>query len=57
MIVSPIINVRLDDSVNIIVKDSIVYNYVDTTIYNKVYKIDTIYYSGDEIKKLKFKKN
>jgi len=55
--VSPIINVRLDDSVNIIVKDSIVYNYVDTTIYNKVYKIDTTYYSNDEIKKLKLKKN
>jgi predicted transcriptional regulator len=55
--VSPTISIRLDDSVNIIVRDSVVYNYVDTIIYKEVYKIDTTYYNSDEIKKLKLKKN
>lgn len=54
---SVVLNIIEKDSVSIIIRDSIVYNYVDTTIYKKVYKIDTVVYSADEIKKLKIKKD
>jgi len=60
-VISQIINVKLEDSVelNIIQKDSIVYNIVekDSVVNKIVYKIDTVYYNSDEIKKLKLKNN
>lgn len=57
---SLVYNIIMEDSVeyNIMMKDTIVYNiiYVDSIVKRTVYKIDTLYYDSDEIKKIKLKK-
>jgi len=42
---------------NVIEVDSIVYNiiYVDSIVRRTVYKIDTVYYDKDDVKKIKLK--
>ena len=72
-IVDAVVTVDVDTSdvvnVNIVEKDSVVWNivekdstawnitYDDTIIKRTVYKIDTLYYDSDDIKKIKFKKD
>ena len=57
---SLIYNIIMEDSVeyNYILRDTIMYNiiFVDSVVKRTVYKIDTIYYNSDEIKKIKRKK-
>ena len=57
---SLIYNIIMEDSVeyNYILRDTIMYNiiFVDSIVKRTVYKIDTIYYNSDEIKKIKRKK-
>jgi anion-transporting ArsA/GET3 family ATPase len=57
---SIVYNIIREDSLelNIIHRDSIVYNIivVDSIVKRTVYKIDTLYYDSDEIKKIKLKK-